>query len=137
MATVVDHNLRHGFRTAASYRAFSDADGAKRVALPLFRNQHTKLDLSTGIQVMNIGTETATIVLEFPTPSGSLIEIKTSAAVAPLASHTWFPPKIVGMPSNVYLAVFVTSDQPIVVIVNDASGNGRADSAIYSGIKAD
>lgn len=136
LATVVDHNLWGG-GTAASYRAFSDADGAKKVALPLFRNKHTNLDLSTGIQVMNIGTATANIALEFPTARGALIELKTSAAVAPLGSHTWFPPTIPGMPANVYGAVFVTSDQPIVVIVNDASGNGKADSAIYSGIKAD
>jgi len=41
------------------------------------------------------------------------------------------------MPTNVYGSASITSDQPVVVIVNDASGNGKVDAAIYSGIKAD
>jgi hypothetical protein len=34
-------------------------------------------------------------------------------------------------------SALVTSDQPIVVIVNDVSMKGRSDSATYNGIKAD
>lgn len=143
MATVVGQDLRKGgsspgYRTAASYRAFSDADGALKVALPLYRKTHAgNLNLSTGIQVMNISAATANIVLEFPGPSGVRPALRLSAAVAPLGSHTWFPPAIPELANNLYGAAIVTSDVSIVVIVNDASGNGMADSAIYSGIKAD
>ncbi|MFI0607403.1 MAG: hypothetical protein ACH37Z_05825 [Anaerolineae bacterium] len=127
-----------GAGTSAAYNAFSAAAGAKKVALPLFRNKHTNLDLSTGIQAMNIGDAPANVSIEFKNSSGQLISVTgTSQTVAPLASGNWFPPLIAGMPTNVYGSASITSDQPVVVIVNDASGNGKVDAAIYSGIKAD
>lgn len=124
--------------TSAAYNAFPAASGAKKVALPLFRNKHTNLDLSTGIQAMNIGDTNANVSIEFKNSSGQLINVTgTSQTIAPLASFTWFPPSIAGMPGNTYGSASLTSDQPIVAIVNDASGNGKVDAAIYSGIKAD
>jgi hypothetical protein len=124
--------------TSAAYNAFPAASGAKKVALPLFRNKHTNLDLSTGIQAMNIGDTNANVSIEFKNSSGQLINVSgTSQTIAPLASFTWFPPSIAGMPGNTYGSASLTSDQPIVAIVNDASGNGKVDAAIYSGIKAD
>jgi len=127
-----------GAGTSAAYNAFPAASGAKKVALPLFRNKHTNLDLSTGIQAMNISDTPANVSIEFKNSSGQLINVTgTSATIAPLASFTWFPPAIAGMPGNTYGSASLTSDQPIVAIVNDASGNGKVDAAIYSGIKAD
>ncbi len=125
--------------TSAAYNAFPAAAGAKKVALPLFRNKHTNLDLSTGIQAMNIGDAPANATIEFKNSSGQLISIAagTTQTIAPLASYTWFPPSIAGMPMNTYGSASISSDQPLVVIVNDASGNGKVDAAIYSGIKAD
>jgi len=127
--------------TSAAYNAFPAAAGAKKVALPLFRNKHTNLDLSTGIQAMNIADSPANATIEFKNSSGQLISISsgTTQTIAPLASFTWFPPSMMsaGMPANTYGSASITSDQNLVVIVNDASGNGKVDAAIYSGIKAD
>lgn len=128
--------------TSAAYNAFPAAAGGKKVALPLFRNKHAgAADLSTGIQAMNIGDAPANATIEFKNNTGQLISISsgTTQTIAPLASYTWFPPSMMsaGMPTNTYGSATINSDQNLVVIVNDASGSGKLDAAIYSGIKAD
>ncbi len=128
-----------GTGSSAAYNAFADIDGARKVALPLFRNKHTNLDLSTGIQVMNIGTIPAKVVIALKNSNGQNVPIGAAAqqTIAPRSTYLWLPPYINGLPVNIYGSASLESDQPIVVVVNDASGNGKMDAAIYSGIKAD
>jgi hypothetical protein len=136
LAMVTDADLgSHGSGTAAAYNAFSDADGAKKVALPLWRSRHSRLDLSTGVQVMNIGDAHAYVRFEIETDVG--LSQLTTMTIPPLGSYTSYPPSFAALPSNTVGSATLTSDQPIVVIVNDASSSGATDSAIYSGIKAD
>jgi hypothetical protein len=127
-------------RSSAAYNAFADADGARRVALPLYRKEHAGLlNLSTGIQVMNIGNAPARVALEIRDEDGKVQRIGPTGEVgiAPLGSHAWYPPAIAGLPGGVYGSAIVTSDQPTVVIVNDASGLGAMDAAMYRGVKGD
>ncbi len=140
LAVVNDADLGNGLRSSAAYSAFSDADGARRVALPLYRKEHAGLqNLSTGIQVMNISTMPAHVTIEIRDASGAVQPIGPAGAadIAPLGSHVWYPPAIAGLPGGVYGSAVVSSDQPSVVIVNDASGRGSVDAAMYRGVKAD
>jgi len=144
VAVVVDADLVRtansvGAGTAAAYNAFSDADGALKVALPLYRKQHTNLQLSTGIQVMNIGASPANAVLAIKDHQGRALTVGPDArrTIPPLSAYTWIPASIPSLPAGGYGSATLTSDQPLAVIVNDASSNGAWDAAIYSGIKAD
>jgi hypothetical protein len=58
------------------------------------------------------------------------------ASIAPNGSHTFYQPSG-PFPVGAYGSATVTSNQPIVVIVNDASQTGAYDAAMYNGIKAD
>ena len=121
-----------GNGTAAAYDAFSDADGAKKVSLPLYRKRHTRLNLSTGVQVMNISTAPATVRLEFISNTGLINpNIVLPMTIEPLGSYTWFEPPFAGL-GNSFGSATIISDQSIVVIVNDASDSGKIDAAIYS-----
>lgn len=136
LVTVTDAELiRRESGTAAAYNAFSDADGAKKVALPLWRNRHSRLELSTGVQLMNIGDAPANVRLEIETDAG--LNQLITMTIPPLSSYTSYPPSFAGIRANTVGSATLTSDQPIVAIVNDASSNRDVDSAIYSGIKAD
>lgn len=140
MAVVNDANLPAGAEgSSAAYNAVADSDGAREVAVPLFRNHHTHLDLSTGIQVMNIGAAPATLRLKVADSNGRDLPLGADAMVSiePLQAHTWYPPAMRTLPTNMYGAATVSSDQPVVVIVNDASASGRMDAATFNGIKAE
>jgi hypothetical protein len=121
--------------TSAAYNASSEADGALTVSLPLVRNAHTGSLLTTGVQVMNIGTGTATVNIEYVDSGGTSYGPETES-VAPNGSVTFYQPSG-PFPAGAYGSATVTSDQPIVVIVNDASQTGAYDAAMYNGIKAD
>jgi hypothetical protein len=135
--------------TSAAYNAVSMDQGATKVALPLYRNQHTKDQITTGIQAMNIGSAeaTASIAFTLAPPDNTTISSCTSSnpasagcqnvKIAPGASATWYPPVISALAAGKYGSAFINSDQPLAVIVNDASLTGGMDAAIYNGIKAD
>ena len=88
---------------------------------------------------MNIGTIPAKVVIALKNSNGQNVPIGAAAqqTIAPRSTYLWLPPYINGLPVNIYGSASLESDQPIVVVVNDASGNGKMDAAIYSGIKAD
>jgi hypothetical protein len=141
LAVVNDADLTKG--TSAAYNAVSEAGAAMKVALPLYRNKHTGAQLSTGIQAMNTGSAQANVTLEIKDAAGTVISGscggECTRTIAPNASYTWYPP---GMSSqngytNIYGSATLNSNQPLAVIVNDASGTGALDAAIYNGIKAD
>lgn len=130
--------------TSAAYNAASEAQGAKTVALPLYRNNHTPAQLSTGIQVMNIGDQTANVTIELKNNTGTILSnncAECTQQISKLGSYTWYPPSMPSQAGNqgVYGSAKLTSNnnQPIVAIVNDASKTGAFDAAIYNGIKAD
>ena len=125
---------------SASYTAVPREGGSTRVALPLVRNRHVDAwEMTTGIQVMNVGDAPARVRLSTLVFGGLTPECGESclAEVPPLGSHTFFPGEEgVMMPSGVFGSAVVTADQPLVVLVNDVSLEGALDSAIYLGIPA-
>jgi hypothetical protein len=129
--------------TSAAYNAVSMEQGAKDVALPLYRNKHTTAQLTTGIQAMNISDTAARASISFTlAPDNTKISAAQcgpdcTQTIAPGGSYTWYPPSIATLPVGKFGSAFISSDQPLAVIVNDASLNGVMDAAIYNGIKAD
>jgi len=127
--------------TSAAYNAVTADLGSKKVALPLYRNKHTNAQLTTGIQAMNIGTAAARAEIAFTLSNGTQISGAgcggCAQTIEPGGSYTWYPPSIAALPANQFGSAFINSDQPLAVIVNDASLTGAMDAAIYNGIKAD
>jgi len=125
--------------TAAAYNAFSEAYGSKHVALPLVRSRHTSAELSTGVQVMNVGRNEARVTLTPKMIDCMLIGCGPAcdATIAPGESHTFYLPDIPAVGHNSLGSATIESTEPVVVIVNDVSLTGDMDAAIYSGIKAD
>jgi hypothetical protein len=126
--------------TSAAYNGVSLDQGAKKVALPLYRNQHTNAKITTGIQAMNIGTASARANIAFTFDGTTVSGASCGACAQTIAaggSYTWYPPQISQLPAGKYGSAFIDSDQPLAVIVNDASLTGAMDAAIYNGIKAD
>lgn len=128
--------------TSAAYNAVSVDQGAKDVALPLYRNEHLGSKLTTGIQAMNISTTASRASISFTLSTGQ--SIPTSACqpectqtIPAGGSYTWYPPLISSLGKGVFGSAFITSEQPLAVIVNDQSLTGAMDAAIYNGIKAD
>ncbi len=132
-------------QTSAAYNAVSEAQGATTIALPLWRRNHmpSAAKLTTGIQAMNIGSADANATIEFKRNDGSTVNVGSDASVtiAPGGAYTWFPAGIDSIEDDVFGSASITADQPLVVIVNDASfatnPDYMMDSAIYNGIKAD
>jgi len=122
--------------TSAAYNAPSEADGATTVSVPLVRNQQVPgSEFTTGVQVMNIGTTDASVSITYVDSDGITYGPET-ATVPQYGSVTFYQPAG-PFPVGKYGSATVTSDQPIVVIVNDISLTGVYDAAIYNGIKAD
>jgi hypothetical protein len=127
---------------SAAYSAISAEQTARQVAGPLFRKEHTKLRLSTGIQAMNTGTATAHVNLRLGLSHGEVISGVDcgglcEATIPPGGAHLWYPGDMPMVPSNRYGAAYLESDQPLAVIISDASANGTMDSATYNGLKLD
>lgn len=121
--------------TSAAYNAPSAADGAMTVSIPLVRNKQTVYQFTTGVQVMNIGTGTANVSISYKDSGGTPYGPET-ASIAPNGSYTFYQPSG-PFPVGAYGSATVTSNEPVVVIVNDISLTGAYDAAMYNGIKAD
>lgn len=128
--------------SSAAYNAVSAAQGAQRIALPLYRNGHLEARLTTGIQVMNLASVTAEVALTVRDLYGDPVSCPRDACVRnvpPQASITWYPPSVPGLSDHrdMYGSAIIESDQPVAAIVNDYSETGELDAAIYNGIPAD
>ena len=125
--------------TAAAYNAVSDARGATRVAVPLFRSRHTAAELSSGIQLMSLDADEPTrATITFFDESGAPIPggADREAVVAPLGAHTWFAPSLSGIAerSAVYGSAIVESDRPVALIVSESSLTGATDTVTYNAV---
>lgn len=130
---------------SAAYTAIAAESAARQVAAPLFRKDHLKARLTTGIQAMNTGSAPAHVNLRIALGGGPFVEVisgtacggRCEATIPPGAAHTWYPGDMAAVPSNRYGSAHLESDQPLAVIISDASANGMADSATYNGLKID
>ena len=121
--------------TSAAYNAPSAADAGKTVSVPLVRNRQTTSQFTTGVQVMNVGTGTATVSITYKSSGGTAYGPEV-ASVPQYGSVTFYQPSG-PFPVGAYGSATVTSNENVVVIVNDISLTGAYDAAIYNGIKAD
>lgn len=136
VATVIDEQ---GAGTlAAAYNAQLAEAAGTRVHVPHWRSRHTPMQLSTAVQVMNVGTEPTTATLAIQTPGGPLAGCGAdcTATIPPGGAHLWWPPSSAALPANIYGSAVVEADQPLVAIVTDVSVNGAVDLASYVGIAA-
>jgi hypothetical protein len=133
---IVNDSLNEGV-TAAAYNAVSG--GAHRVALPLYRREH--VGLSTGIQAMNTGSETAEVTISFirQNADGTTTPVTgcgdwCTVLIEPGEAHTWWPPTQPALEVGSFGAAVIESTQPVAVIVNDAEVIGARDMATYNGL---
>lgn len=127
---------------SAAYNAMSGQEAGTTVVLPLFRAGHTAWEMYTGVSVMNTGNEPATVTIEaIPARSGAAgAATATVTDVGVNETALFWPPDFADRgdwadANRSYGSAIVTSDQPVVVIVNDVSMAGKADTATYNGIK--
>jgi len=123
---------------SAAYNAMSAADAGLEVALPLFRR--AVAGLTSGIMVMNVGTERANAAITFLDLRGTPIVgcgAQCSVQLEPNASASWWPGAIQSIGDGAYGSAVITSDQPVIAIANDYPVRGGVDAAIYNGITAD
>lgn len=125
----------------AAYAAVPLSDAARTTVLPLVRRQHTPLRLTTGIQLTNPGDTPARVDLAFADHLGAPSTTcgAACAVVVPArGSRTLFPSgAFAALPAGSYGSGVVTSDQPLVVLVNDISEADATDAATFIGLAAD
>lgn len=125
----------------AAYTAVPLSDAARTTVLPLVRRQHTPRRLTTGIQLTNPGDTPARVDLAFADHLGAPSTTcgAACAVVVPArGSRTLFPSgAFAALPPGDYGSGVVTSDQPLVVLVNDISEADATDAATFIGLGAD
>jgi hypothetical protein len=127
-------------QTSAAYNAFNADQAATTVALPLYRDSHAN-GLTTGIAVMNVGSEEAQISLNLQeaTRSGGSQPVDCPAqectkVVGPNRTAVFWPGAMASIAPNTYGSATIESTQPVVAIVNDVNPSGVVDMATYGGI---
>jgi hypothetical protein len=130
----------YGTVTSAAYNASSTADGGTKIFAPLVRRRHTAAQLTTGIQVQNVGAAATNITVTYKNSAGAAAGSTTINNVAAGASVNFYQDAAGSpFPSGTFgSAVITSSGAPIVLIVNDFSIPGTAnglDAALYNGLK--
>jgi len=143
VAIVNEGNLTGYSAAGTTYSAVASKNATAKVSAPLYKDQ--RLGFSTGLQVQNVGTASATnVVATFICTVGSTFTAVSLPQTIPAGGAKNFlkPSTMAGtftagnpfVNGNVACGVTVTSDQPIVAIANEApdSGTGR-DANNYEG----
>ncbi len=135
----VVNDISHGYPpdTSAAYSASADWQGARTVVLPMLRSEHGLARMSSGIQLMNVGPEQAQVTLDLRLNTGPLPPSRVGVTIEPLRSQTIYLPARADVAPDTVANGYVTSDQPILAIVNDVSLANDIDSASHTGIPAD
>ena len=119
---------------ALSYTCFGG--GATTVYAPLlFKHYGYANAWDTGLQVQNMGAITTTVTVTYRGPGGPYTE---TAIVGPGQAHTFYQPANADLPDYFVGSAVITSDQPIVAIVNEVNyvaGSGMSYSCFSGGTK--
>ena len=150
MATVertLTINVRNKVIKVPAYRRAKKAVTAVREYLQRhMKSDNVKLGKYLNLKIWEHGIKnpvTRITVLAKKDDKGTVISQscggQCTQTIQPNASYTWYPPAMSSQASYAgkYGSATLTSSQPLAVIVNDASGKGTLDAAIYNGIKAD
>ena len=135
------HTRARYARSAPLAGCLSASGQAWHCSVPLFRRAH--YDLTTGIQVMNTGNVSATVRIDFVATANDSDDTRPitgcdvcSRVLGPMQGHDWWPGGIAAIPDFTFGAATITSDQPVVVLVNDYPLRAQSDPATYLGLPA-
>jgi hypothetical protein len=144
IVAIVNEGNQTGYSASGStYSAMSDGLATTKISVPLFKDQ--RYDSSTGLQIENVGTATATnVVATFACKGASTFTAVSNPQTIVVGGAKLFlqPSSMAsgtfatGSPfssANVNCAVTITSDQKVVAIANTASDSGAFDDANYEG----
>jgi hypothetical protein len=144
VAIVNEQNMSGTPLAGITSSALPDTSKTAKVSAPLFKDRRS--GSSTGLQIQNVGTATATNVVATFSCKGAatFTAISTPQTITPGGAKLFIRPSTmpagtftVGNPfpsNNVNCAVTVTSDQPIVAIANEfADTTGAYDDTNYEG----
>jgi hypothetical protein len=112
-------------QTSVTYNCVNNSITTNKVVYPAYRNFYE--DLTTAIQVQNIGTSNATnVVLTFVANNGTTYTttaqtINAGASKTFVNMHSFVGWTGSALPQNTISGLTITSDQPIVAIVNESS----------------
>ena len=144
VAIVNEQNLASSTTAGITYSAMPDNSKTTKVSAPLFKDR--RFGFSTGLQIQNVGSGTATNLVATFTCNGAAAFTAISApqTVNAGAAKLFYRPAT--MPAGTFTvanpfssqnencAVTVTSDQPIVAIANEAPETaGALDDNNYEG----
>lgn len=129
-------NLRIDTKSSAAYNLPGSANSATKIFAPLIRRRHTADLLTTGVAVQNAGGQSANITITYRDSAGALIGSQTASSVASNKVFTFYQdalntPLAVGS----YGSAVITSNQPIVAVINDMSLSNTMDAANYNSLK--
>jgi hypothetical protein len=140
VAIVNEVNLPGYASAGIVYSAMPDVSATAKVSVPLFKDQ--RYGATSGLQIQNVGSATATnVVATFSCKGGSTFTSASSPQTIPAGGGILFyQPSNMGtsvFPSgfdpNVNCGVIITSDQPVVAIVNETSMTAASDDYNYEG----
>lgn len=109
--------------------------GSTTVILPRIYKNYGSLNWRTGIQVQNVSGAPANVTVRYYDQNGNLDPDAddTATSIQPNKSVTFYQPSNSKLDSPFIGSAYITSDQPIVAVVNVAS-DGTNDAAMsYSG----
>ncbi|MGQ9494411.1 MAG: hypothetical protein ACUVR2_11745 [Anaerolineae bacterium] len=123
-----------GKRLASIYNGI--ASGANQAVLPTILRYFGGSNFVTGFQIMNVGSSTATVTVEYFAPGNPTPVISDTHRIAPYNSVNRYQGNDTALGSGWQGSVRVSSDQPIVVLGSQVALNRAGDGAgQYNGIR--
>lgn len=133
IATVIDETEQPaGPMLISAFNALPSTAASTRVALPLYRRNWA--NLTTGIQVVNVGDVPVTADVTFVPAVGGGGPVTVSRPIAARDSANWWPGSLPQVPEQTYGSAVVTATGPVVVLVNDYPLQDGLDPATYLGL---
>ena len=129
-------------RHMATYRAAPAVQavmpGSLTTELPLVRREHIQsFKLSTAIQIMNLGTQSAEVELDLQMTGGDAADCDNcQVTLEPGKGYLWRPEDLPEAYSGRYGLAHLSSNQALEVVVLDMSQTEKIDMAAYSGFNA-
>lgn len=128
------NQINHGYKNASSYAA--SGGGTSTAIAPLFAKAYSGWgqggQWSSGMNIQNVGANTATVEVKFYNPDGTQNGSTVAATIPANASYTLYPAPV----SAGFLgSAVVTANQPIAVVVNTFVPGATSDSIMtYSAL---
>jgi hypothetical protein len=129
--------LEDGGARAWAYNSLGQDEAALLVHLPRLHSHRWAFDISSHIQVQNVGSAAASVELELLDSGGRPVDgcgSGCNATIATGAGHSWDLSALEPGPGALYHSAVLRSDQPIAAVAFERSASGATDLAGYAGI---